>query len=76
MSSSPKRVTRFPLGRVTHRWFALGLVALGIRAVGAAGQGKEDLPAYHSPQPIPEPKVFSEGHLCTGDFESTGSTRW
>ncbi len=48
----------------------LGLLVPGFKAAGAAGQGKDDLPPYHSPQPITEPKLFSDAQVSTTDFES------
>ena len=39
-------------------------------AADPASKGKERLPPYHSPQPIPEPKLFQNASVSTSDFES------
>jgi hypothetical protein len=49
---------------------ALGAIALIAKRGTAAGQDRNDLPPYHSPTPIREPRLFAEGVVCTGDFES------
>jgi WD40 repeat protein len=49
---------------------ALGAMALDVGHGSAAGQDRDDLPPYHSPNPIREPRLFAEGVVCTGDYES------
>ena len=51
---------------------ALSALAIGFGApsLGASGNRKEDLPPYHSAFPMPEPKLFGDGLISTGDFES------
>jgi len=73
LSPSSNRILRPPFGRLIGACLSLGITVFGIRAAiaaSAAGKGKEDLPGYHSPLPITEPRLFSDAQVSTADFES------
>ncbi len=67
---SPNRMSRSATGRLVAGCLFFGLAMPGLHAAVAAGKGKDDLPPYHSPLPIAEPRLFGDTQISTADFES------
>ncbi len=61
-----------PPNSLARRWALplLMLLALPAGPLRAAASGDAPLPPYHTPFPLPEPRLLSDGFLCTGDWES------
>src|SRR5438445_3425188 len=75
-AASRRRSSNLPQARLGSA-IAAAFVALAVSTMpfgeppaGAGGTCKQELPGYHSPYPISEPRLFGDGFISTLDFES------